>query len=87
MKKQRVPEWAKLKPLDRDAAAGLQTLSKETSSTTQEYLRNMMSLLDGYRTPGGCDLCNADYTMYPDPESAVTMRVRIFHDDDCPMIN
>lgn len=87
MKKSRSPKWAQLKPLDEKAVGSLGDISKTPGGSIDEYFKNMSHLLKDYRVPGGCDLCNAEYTMLPDPELEGATRITIFHDDDCSVIN
>jgi hypothetical protein len=42
----------------------------------------MLGPLDGARTPGGCDHCDAYQTVRPELEGV--WRLTVHHDDECP---
>lgn len=86
MKKARRPQWAELNRLSPDAVGSLSDLSKDPEGSIQEYLNNMAHLLQGHKTAGGCEHCNADYTMQPHPDIPGVSHITIFHDDGCPVI-
>jgi len=47
-------------------------------------LQTLFATLTNQVIPGGCDDCNAEQTLQPDPDHPNLWHCYIAHDDDCP---
>ena len=77
MKKSRIPKWAQLQPPIDGPLDSLGDL--------QERLRSLSRLKRGYLNSGVCEHCDA--YVWPDEDDQGFIRITIFHDDGCPVVN